>query len=329
MGYSIEVKRKARDILSERRLIAQKSADIRREQIFSELPEVEELERRIASCGINAARAIVKGGDVKKRLEELKALSLRLQNEQEQLLLSKGYYRSDLQPKYHCPICSDKGFYEHNNRSIMCECMKKVMIDVACEELNRTSPLKLSTFDDFSLKYYPMDIEEGFPRSSYDQMSRILSYCKEYAKNFSENSESIFMKGLTGLGKTHLSLAIANEVIRKGFGVIYISSPRLCSVLEKEHFAKNKPETSTEELLLECDLLIVDDLGTEFSTAFSNSALYNLFNSRLLSGKPVIVNTNLELKQLRDLYTDRFVSRIIGQAKRLDFFGRDVRILKK
>ena len=211
----------------------------------------------------------------------------------------------------------------------MCECMKKVMIDVACEELNRTSPLKLSTFDDFSLKYYPMDIEEGFPRSSYDQMSRILSYCKEYAKNFSENSESIFMKGLTGLGKTHLSLAIANEVIRKGFGVIYISSPRLCSVLEKEHFAKNKPETSTEELLLECDLLIVDDLGTEFSTAFSNSALYNLFNSRLLSGKPVIVNTNLELKQLRDLYTDRFVSRIIGQAKRLDFFGRDVRILKK
>ncbi len=329
MGYSKEVKRKARDILSERRLIAQKSADIRREQIFSELPEAEELERRIASCGINAARAIVKGGDVKKKLEELKALSLRLQNEQEQLLLSKGYYRSDLQPKYHCPICSDKGFYEHNNRSIMCECLKKVMIDVACEELNRTSPLKLSTFEDFSLKYYPMDIEEGFPRSSYEQMNRNLTYCKEYAKNFSVNSESIFMKGLTGLGKTHLSLAIANEVIRKGFGVIYISSPRLCSVLEKEHFAKNKPETSTEELLLECDLLIVDDLGTEFSTAFSNTALYNLFNSRLLSGKPVIVNTNLELKQLRDLYTDRFVSRIIGQAKRLDFFGRDVRILKK
>ena len=329
MGYSREIKRKAAQTLSERRLDAEYKADKLKQHIFSTVPEAEEYERKIASCGINAARTIVKGGDVKEKLESLKTLSLRLQREQEELLNLHGYTRDDFRPKFHCQKCSDKGFYEYENRTLMCDCLKKAMVDAAREELNRNSPLTLSTFEDFDLKYYAMDIDEGFPRSAYDQMSAILRFCKRYADTFTTDSPSIFMRGLTGLGKTHLSLAIANEVIQKGYGVIYVTAPRICSVLEKEHFSKNRPEVSTEELLLECDLLIVDDLGTEFNSQFSNTALYNLFNSRLLSGKPVIISTNLELRELRDLYTDRFVSRIIGQAKRLEFYGKDVRILKK
>ncbi|MGN0594083.1 MAG: ATP-binding protein, partial [Hominimerdicola sp.] len=165
--------------------------------------------------------------------------------------------------------------------------------------------------------------------SSYEQIKNILSYCKEYADGFNENSKSLFMKGNTGLGKTHLSLSIANEVIKKGYGVIYVSAPSLVTQLEKEHFSYNKEDAKTEDALLDCDLLIIDDLGTEFTTPFSTSAIYNIFNSRLLADKPIIFNTNLSLQELEKLYSQRFVSRIIGEAVRLDFFGKDIRILKK
>jgi DNA replication protein DnaC len=160
-------------------------------------------------------------------------------------------------------------------------------------------------------------------------MKKNLTICKEYANNFNKHSESLFMKGSTGLGKTHLSLSIANEVIKKGYGVIYVSAPSLVSQLEKEHFTYNKNDSKTDEMLIDCDLLIIDDLGTEFATQFSNSAIYNIFNSRLLADKPVIINTNLTLQELERQYSQRFVSRITGQATRLDFFGKDIRIIKK
>jgi DNA replication protein DnaC len=137
------------------------------------------------------------------------------------------------------------------------------------------------------------------------------------------------MNGKTGLGKTHLSLAIANEVIKRGFGVIYVSAPIVVSKLEKEQFSRNKENIHLEDTLTECDLLIIDDLGTEFINKFSSQAVYNLFNSRLLLGKPTIVSTNLTLDKIQEIYSERFVSRIVGEAHRLDFFGSDVRLMKK
>ena len=331
MGYSKEIKRKAFEVISERRLEAERDAANRRRRILEAVPEAEEYERRISACSINAAKlSISGGGDARSKLEFLRDESLRLQDEYEKLLWANGYSASDMEPKYFCKKCGDKGFVELDNRSVMCSCFKNAMVEAACEQLNRSSPLKLSTFEDFDLRYYSMDIEEGYPRSAYDQMSKILSFCKKYAETFSLSSGNIFMKGFTGLGKTHLSLAIANEVIRRGFGVIYASAPTVVGRLEKEQFSRGDGDDgSTEQTLLDCDLLIIDDLGTEFSTNFSNAALYNLFNSRLLSGKPMIISTNLSFKELKELYSERFVSRIIGEAKRLDFFGADVRILKK
>ena len=190
MGYSREIKRKAAQTLSERRLDAEYKADKLKQHIFSTVPEAEEYERKIASCGINAARTIVKGGDVKEKLESLKTLSLRLQREQEELLNLHGYTRDDFRPKYHCQKCSDKGFYEYENRTLMCDCLKKAMVDAAREELNRNSPLTLSTFEDFDLKYYAMDIDEGFPRSAYDQKSLYLTQQKHrQSSNCYSNSQ--------------------------------------------------------------------------------------------------------------------------------------------
>ena len=329
MGYSSEVRKKSIDIIKERKLSAERKADFKRDKIFSVIPEAAEYERKIASCAIKAGRAVIRGGDVKSELEKLKNESLKLQAEYETLLNSKGYSTKDTEPDYYCKECNDTGFIEKDNRTVMCSCLKKVMVETACAELNKNSPLSLCTFEDFDLKYYSKEKNPDYPRSSYEQMNNIFEYCKNYAEKFRPDSESIFMNGMTGLGKTHLSLAIANEVIKRGYGVIYVSAPIIVSKLEKEQFSRNKENNNTEQTLTECDLLIVDDLGTEFSTQFSSKALYNLFNSRLLLGKPIIINTNLNLAELEKLYTQRFVSRIIGEARRLDFFGEDVRLKKK
>lgn len=328
MGYNEKTRRRAAEILRERKLSAESTAEENRERIFDEIPEARDYEKKLSICGLNAARALVKGGDVQKALSELKDESLRLQLEYERLLYENGYTLADLEPKYFCPKCKDTGYYEQNNKTVMCECLKNALAEAACEELNRSSPLALSTFEDFDLKYYSMDVDDRYPRSPYDQMSRILYFCRKYADTFSLNSGNIFMCGKTGLGKTHLSLAIANEVIKKGYGVIYAPAPKIVSILEREQFSRDKSNNESS-MFLDCDLLIVDDLGTEFTSSFSASAVYNLFNDRLLSGKPVIINTNCALNELEKLYSERFVSRIMGEATRLDFFGTDVRILKK
>ncbi|MGN1129852.1 MAG: ATP-binding protein [Ruminococcus sp.] len=331
MGYSREIQDAAMGKIESRRNYALQEAEIRKSKIFQEVPEAESYERNISSCAVAAARTVLNGGNVKAELEKLKNKSLKLQEEYKTVLLKGGYTPEDLEPKYTCDKCSDTGFIEIDNKTIMCDCLKQAMVECACAELNRNSPLSLCTFEDFSLDYYSKTVEENYPRSSYDQMSNILNYCKKYADSFTKNSNSLFMKGKTGLGKTHLCLAIANEVIKKGYGVIYVSAPAIVSKLEKEHFSygNSREKTSTEDSLIDCDLLIIDDLGTEFTTQFSTSAIYNIFNSRLLANKPVIINTNLTLQELEKLYSQRFVSRITGQAVRLDFFGQDIRIMKK
>ena len=328
MGYNEKTRRRAADIIRDRRLLAESACDSRRERIFRDIPEAKKLEGQLSAFGISTVRALIKGGDVESELIKLKNESLEIQKDYERLLNDNGYSLSDLEPDYFCKKCDDTGYYEQGNKTVMCDCLRNAMTEAACEELNKSSPLNLSTFEDFDLKYYSMDIDDRYPRSPYEQMSKILSYCKEYADNFSLNSGNIFMRGKTGLGKTHLSLAIANEVIKKGYGVIYAPAPKIVATLEKEQFGRDN-EIGGESMFIDCDLLIVDDLGTEFSTQFSKSAIYNLFNERLLSGKPVIINTNCELDELEELYSERFVSRIMGEAERLDFFGVDVRILKK
>ena len=329
MGYSQEVKLNAKRKLDNRRIVAQNEAENRKNRIFKEIPEAADYEKKIASCGVSAARAVIQGGNVKEEIEKLKKRSLELQIKYENLLEDNGFSVEDTKPKYWCRKCDDTGYIEKDNRTIMCDCYKQLLVECACAELNRHSPLNLCTFDDFSLEYYSQDIGDGYPRSSYEQMQKILSYCKNYANTFEKHSQSLFMKGNTGLGKTHLSLSIANEVIKKGFGVIYVSAPAIVSKLENERFSHNKETTTTEETLINCDLLIIDDLGTEFVTQYTTSAIYNIFNSRLLANKPIIINTNLSLQELEKLYSQRFVSRIVGQAKRLDFFGKDIRIMKK
>lgn len=328
MGYSSNVYKSASDKLFERRLKAEKDADRRRAEIYNKIPRTKELEKQISNCSIQVARAVIGGDDVVAQMQKLRDNNLAMQSELKEILVSNGYSDDVFNPQYTCKKCNDTGYYDENGRTLVCSCLKQALISCACEELNKTAPLSLSTFDTFSLDYYDKTEDSAIGISPYNQMSRILRYCQGYADNFSKNSESILMKGATGLGKTHLSLAIANEVIKKGYGVIYVSAPSLMQRLEKQFFSKNDDD-STINMLLECDLLIVDDLGTEFHGQFSVSQMYNIFNSRMLANKPIIINTNLTMRELEKIYTERFVSRISGNAQKLDFLGKDIRIRKK
>ncbi len=323
MGYSKEVYQAAIAALAEERANAEQLAQTHRTELYSAFPRAEEIERELASTAISAARAVLRGADAKERLSRLKEHNQSLQGELDSLLQRAGLPRDYLEPHYACPNCSDTGYVDGR----MCGCLKKRLRTEAYKNLNALTPLSLSTFETFNLNYYS-DQPDASGRSERGAMTRVLDICMTYAKNFSMRSSSLIMMGGTGLGKTHLSLAIANAAIEKEYGVVYGSVNNIISKLEREHFGREE-ETSTGPLLLDCDLLILDDLGTEFRTAFAVSEIYNIVNTRQMAQRPTIISTNLTMKEIEERYTERFASRILGGYVRLPFCGRDVRLQKR
>ncbi|CAB1249806.1 AAA domain-containing protein [Ruminococcaceae bacterium BL-4] len=322
MGYSKAIYDTAEKKMEMRRDQAEKSCERLKAAFFKKQPKAEEIERSLADTSITAAKAVLRGGNVRKHLEMLKNANQSLQKELNFLLAKEGLTAADLEPKYSCKKCSDTGYLDGR----MCSCMKQLLKEEAYRELNDESPLQLSSFETFSLRYYPSENFSGKSFSPQKLMEKNYQRCKQYAETFSPDSTSLLMTGGTGLGKTHLSLAIAKAVIDRGFGVVYGSASTLFSRMEKEHFSNQ--EEVTLQSLLNCDLLILDDLGTEFRTAFTVAALYNLVNSRQLSKKPMIISTNLSLKEMANNYTERFSSRI-GSYILLPFFGKDIRQIKR
>ena len=326
MPYSKEIYMAAKDRLAERRRNAQRAADYAGEQLFHDIPRLREINKELASIGASVAKAMLKShGDTMKELSER---SIVLQREQEQILSDAGISMNVLEPRYTCPVCHDTGFVEEDNSTRVCDCFLKLLSDLNGETLNADLPLDQCTFDNFRLDLYSDSMISG--KNPRGRMTKIFNYCVNYADNFSADSKNILMRGATGLGKTHLSLAIANEIIKRGFSVIYVSAPEILSRLEKEHFSyQYEEQEDTFQSLLKCDLLIIDDLGTEFISPFSVSCVYNLFNSRILAGKPLIISTNLTPSEMITTYSQRFASRLLGSADKLEFIGEDIRMIKK
>ena len=325
MAYSKKIYDTAKEKLNSRRVNALNIADYRKNEVFRAIPRLSEIEQNLTSIGVSTAKAVLSGKDAATELTYLKEKSLALQAEFKALLVSHGYSEDYLEPHFTCEKCKDTGYVELDNKTITCDCYKKLLSSTACEELNKISPLSLSTFDSFNLNYYSEKPDKN-GNIPYKRMSKIYDFCLDYAKNFTVNSKGLLMRGETGLGKTHLSLAIANEVINKGYSVVYVSAPDILSKLEREHFSYNYvSEEQLMQSLLECDLLILDDLGTEFTTQFSSTAIYNLFNSRVNMGKPIIISTNLVGTELEKAYSQRFTSRVMSTCLMLDFIGSDIR----
>lgn len=310
MGYSKEAYEYALGIVATRREDALRAAEDRKDEIYKAIPQLAELDRKLGATGIAAVKAAsaFNGTD---KLVELRAAYSMIEDQRNALLKVSGITSADLEPKYFCPLCKDSGYYEGR----LCDCAKKLAKQYEYDLLNRSMPLDDSTFDNFDLSYY-----KG---KDSDKMAEVLRYCINYARDFSTSSPSLLFYGKTGLGKTHLSLAIANEVLNAGFGVMYGSAQNYLERLEKEHFGRS--EGDTLELLLGCDLLIIDDLGAEFQTAFTASAIYNIVNSRILNGLPTVISTNLSPAEITKCYGERVMSRILGNFRRFEFTGADIR----
>lgn len=296
--------------------------EVRKKQFYKKFSKAKDIESQLSRTAINSAKAILSGANAKEKLIELKNKNLSLQKELEALLISANLPTDYLDVKYNCNKCNDMGYID----GIMCDCLKNLIKKITYKNLNRLSPLSLSTFEAFNINFYPdKDSSDGVNIKSH--MARVFNFCKNYASTFSKNSENLFLQGATGLGKTHLSLAIANSVINSGYNVIYTSAPNILSKLEKEHFNHNFQNEETEKHLTDCDLLILDDIGTEFQTSFSSAMIYNIINSRIMTQRPTIISTNLSFKEIQSAYSKRLVSRIMGSYKRLFFIGNDIRQL--
>lgn len=326
MGYSKDIYEEANEILSRKRMKAEQECRRRKNMMYKLCPRLAEIEHEMASTAANTVRSVFGGADSKEMIELLKKQNLALQAERTAILKSAQLPSDYLKPQYECRSCNDEGYIDGR----ICDCMRKLLRQVCYDRLNRTSPLALSDFDTFSLKYYSDTL--AVENTSYTQreyMERILNYCMKYAYNFTQNSESLLFQGSPGLGKTHLSLAIAKEVINRGLGVVYVSVPAMVSKLELQRFRRKKSDEEENEdwmnALTNCDLLIMDDLGTEFATPYSTAEIFNIINMRILLSHPTIISTNLTLTELQEVYSNRTISRIIGGVKRFRFVGNDVR----
>ncbi len=308
--------------LALRRQVARANAEDARAEAEAAIPALRHAEDEVRVRGIRCALAGASGKD---RTEAAAALS-KAKQELTALLAASGRPADALEPKFTCKKCQDTGSFEGRT----CECVHKLMQDLRREEIEALSSLSISSFDTMELRYYPntMDEKLGEPIRTY--MGGLLDDLRSYAEEFDHNSESLMLFGNAGLGKTHAALAIAGIVLQKGFDVIYVSSPDFFGKLEALHFGSDPG--GEEETLLQtaagADLLILDDLGTEFNSSFFLSTLYSLLNNRLGAKLPTIVTTNItDGALLEKLYTEKISSRLSSFVPCL-FVGEDIRGLK-
>lgn len=326
MGYSKEIYELAEQVLEKRRLYSEQELQKRRANLYRIEPRAEKIEKEMSQTGVSAGKAVLAGKDVRLELIHLREKNQSLQKELREILQRRNYPQNYLQQWYHCNLCKDTGYVGGKR----CECMTNLLKQKAYENLNQISALSLSDFQTFSLKYYSKEERTIKGITIYEHMQKNYNYCRRYAANFHENSNSLLFQGPPGLGKTHLSLAIAKVVIDKGYGVIYVSAPEILTKLENEYFNGDKSSKGqSRSLLIDCDLLILDDLGTEFPNKFYIAALYDILNTRMIYSKPTIISTNLITQDLQDHYSARLVSRIIGAMPKVTFFGTDIRQMKK
>ncbi len=324
MASHSELYAQAMRILGQRQQDAKLTVSRREEEIAAKIPQAAALRRELARTSIELSKIILSGsGNAKEQLEELRQRNLYIQGRIQQLLKENGYPGDYLSLHPTCPLCGDTG-YRGNEK---CECLKILLQELSVQDLNSRSPLKLSSFSTFDLRYYPTEGENGV--SPREVMSRIFDYCRDYAGRFSKTSPSLLLIGGTGLGKTHLSLAIARVVIEKGFTVLYGSTQDFLRRIEAEHFNRSDTDEDTLGMLLNVDLLILDDLGVEFSSEFNISTVYNIINTRLNEEKPTIINSNLTVQEMEKKYSQRIVSRLFSAYDCLRLVGKDIRLQKR
>ena len=285
-------------------------------EVYAAVPRLADIDRSLSEMGAAAAMTAL-SGDLEK-LAEFKEKSGELSNEKQEILKSANA----LPPQPNCMLCGDTGLINGQ----YCECVKRIARNMLFKELEKEMPVSDQKFENFDLSFYP-DVTDQNGVNPRKIMGVILNDAKKYCAEFTGSGKSLLFMGGVGLGKTHISLAMAAEIAAKGFHVVYGSAQNLFTSAEKEHFSYSEKREKTDDMF-EADLLVIDDLGTEFSSSFTQSFFYNLINTRILRKKPTIINTNLSFKEIEERYTPRISSRFIGEYKMIKFFGNDIRLQK-
>ena len=331
MGYEAAVLRRAAKRLEERRREREERQRRREREIYAQLPRVAEIDRELRGtiCQIIAA-SLREGRDPAPSIKVIRDKNLDLQAEKARLLTEHGWPADALDDKPACPRCGDTGWVGAS----MCACLRQLCAQEQIAELSKLLDLGEQSFDTFSLDLYsplPWPGEELSPR---ENMEFILEVCSNYARKFGKfYFRNLFLTGAPGLGKTFLSACIARTVAENGFSVVYDTAVNVFARFEERKFARDREEAGEAKddtrRYLGCDLLILDDLGSEMTTPFVQSALYTLINSRLASDRRTVISSNLSMDQVRQRYTPQIASRLEGEYRVLPFYGEDIRLLRK
>ncbi len=301
--------------------------DRRREEAFEMIPELKQLEDCMISLSAQSGRLSLRGDD--SELAQLKDRLIDLKARQIELLVEHNLGADYLEFRYQCQKCKDSGFVGTEK----CTCFKQAIADLIYDASNLKSILNKENFKHFSFSYYSDDyIDETLNLSPRSNMQKIVAASKQFIHHFNVKHDNLLFMGNSGVGKTFLANCIARELLDKGYTVIYLTAFRMFDILERHKFGKEEDSTyiaATQfDYILDCDLLIIDDLGTELNNAFTNSQLYLVINERLLKQKSTIISTNLSLDNMNANYGERIFSRLISSYSIQRMIGEDIRLHK-
>ena len=321
MGYSNEVMQRARARLAAAKADRESENRQHLDEAYAKVPRLREIDRQLRLTMAMAAQAVFSsGGDVNEALENAKQQNLSLQREREKLV--RLYFEEDyLDDSPVCDRCGGSGYVG----AAMCECLAELCRQEQKKELTFLN-VGRESFDQFRLDYYPDRLDPKLGINVRTLMEKTYNTCRKYAYGFTERSGNLLFSGDTGLGKTFLSACIARTVADRGYSVVYESAGHLFSNLERAKFSGDEQAREDVKKYTDCDLLIVDDLGTEMPGQFTTAALYSLVNDRLLAGKAMIVSTNLTAEDLGRRYSAQIASRLRGNFTRVAFLGDDIRM---
>ncbi|MDD4688212.1 MAG: ATP-binding protein [Eubacteriales bacterium] len=318
-NFSRHIVERAEQELARRRIQAEETREKARQEVYAKVPEIKAIDLEIRTSGISMIQAMANGLSDKKKQAEFKNNINELIKRKKELLKENGFPPKILDIKYKCATCRDTG--ERDGE--YCKCRTDIIRRLTIEE-SGLSRSRFYSFDEFNLEFYSNEVSERGV-SARQNATKILEVCLQYTQG------NLFFYGGTGLGKTFLSCCIAGKMLEEGKIVCYISAPKLFSILNDERFSKSQSEEVKRkvEMIYTADYLVIDDLGTEFQSSFTESCLFDILNTRLEEGRNTIINSNISLDALKDNYSERITSRIAGEYKLLRLFGEDIRRVKR
>ena len=327
MAYTAEIIKLATTQLDRRRAAHQSRQRLLRAEIYDALPEVADIDEQLRSGMVAlAAAAFNYGTDPTDRVASLRRRNEALQAERAQVLTDHGYEPDCLDDKPLCPHCADRGWVGAS----MCACLKQLCADEQIKSLSSLLDLGDQSFETFSLDWYSTAFDEVLGMSPRDNMTLVQKTCQNYARKFGKYMvHNLFLTGDPGLGKTFLSACIARVVSEAGFSVVYDTAITIFSNFEDAKFGRSEEAAAAVRRYLSCDLLILDDLGSELTSTLSQSSLYTLVNSRLVADKHTVISSNLSMDDIRARYQPMIASRLEGEYRELTFVGKDIRVLRK